>query len=241
MSDDRQNRILGAIVEHFIKTAQPVGSKTIIVSYDFKVSPATIRNDMANLEKEGLITHPHTSAGRVPTDKGYRVYVDELADYKVAQALAKETLDTLMTQERADHAKQHVHAAVKLLSQGSPNLAFATIPQNDRTFFMGVSKMLKQPEFLEAPMQASQVMEVIEDRQHFLKGIANLDVGKEPKILIGEENILSGIDSCSLIVTKYNYDGFSGIMGILGPKRMPYAFNTAILTQVRDLLENNEL
>ena len=92
MSQDRKNLVLGTIIEHFIKTAQPVGSKTIILSYDLKVSPATVRNDMANLEKEGLITHPHTSAGRVPTDKGYRVYVDELADFDLAETRAKETL-----------------------------------------------------------------------------------------------------------------------------------------------------
>lgn len=241
MSDERKNRILNAIVEHFIKTAQPVGSKTIILTYDFKVSPATIRNDMATLEKEGFITHPHTSAGRIPTDKGYRLYVDELANYEIAKAMAKETLTSLREQHRREQAKQRVHEAISLLSKASPNVAFASIPENDRTFFMGFSKMLRQPEFMESPMQASQVMEVIEDQQHFLRGLHKLQLNQEAQILIGEENILSGIESCSLIVTEYEYDGYKGAMGILGPKRMPYAFNSAILTEVRDLLQTNEL
>ncbi|MBT4384464.1 DeoR family transcriptional regulator [Candidatus Peregrinibacteria bacterium] len=241
MSDERKNQILSAIIEHFIETAQPVGSKTIILSYNFNVSPATVRSDMATLEKEGMLTHPHTSSGRIPTDKGYRMYVDELADYQVAEAMARETLQSIREEQKTALAKQHVHAAVNLLSQASPNMVFATIPENNRTFFMGFSKMLKQPEFLEAPMQASQVMEVIEDRQHFLNGLAKLNLKEKAQILIGEENILEGIDSCSLIVTEYNFDGFKGAIGILGPKRMPYALNSALLTEVRNLLQNHEL
>lgn len=101
--------------------------------------------------------------------------------------------------------------------------------------------MLRQPEFLESPLKASQVMEVIEDRDHFLSGLAHLDLNSEVKIFIGEENILHGIDSCSLIVSGYEYDGYQGAIGILGPKRMPYAYNSAILTEVRTLLENNQL
>lgn len=241
MSDDRKNQILSAIIEHFVQTAEPVGSKTIILTYNFKVSPATVRNDMADLEEAGLIMQPHTSAGRVPTDKGYRLYVNELADYNRAKDLATQTLNALLHQRRAENAKQRVNDAVALLSQASPNMAFATIPENDRTFFMGFSKMLRQPEFVEEPLKASQVMEVIEDRNHFLKSIEGIEVDDEAKIFIGEENILQGIDSCSLIVTRYNYDGYQGIIGLLGPKRMPYAYNTSILTQVRNLLESKQL
>ena len=240
-SQDRKSQILGAIVEHFIQTAEPVGSKTIILTYNFKVSPATVRNDMAALEEEGMITQPHTSAGRVPTDKGYRFYVDELADYQLAKEIAQKTLRELREKARADFAKERVQAAVQLLSQATPNMAFATIPESARTFFMGFSKMLRQPEFLESPMKASQVMEVIEDRDHFLHGLQKLDIGAEPRIFIGEENILHGIDSCSLIVSRYHYDGYEGSIGILGPKRMPYAYNCAILNEVRTLLENNQL
>jgi transcriptional regulator of heat shock response len=241
MTDTRKNQILSAIIEHFVQTAEPVGSKTIILTYNFKVSPATVRSDMASLEEAGLIMQPHTSAGRVPTDKGYRLYVDELADYGRAQALATETLHTLMNQHRAQNAKQRVNDAVALLSQASPNMAFATIPENDRTFFMGFSKMLRQPEFMEAPLKASQVMEVIEDQSHFLHSLQNIEVDAEAKIFIGEENVLQGIESCSIILTRYDYDGYQGIIGLLGPKRMPYAYNSSILTQVRDLLENNLL
>jgi transcriptional regulator of heat shock response len=241
MEQDRKKRVLSAIVDHFIKTAEPVGSKTIILTYNFKVSPATMRNDMAILEEEGFIMQPHTSAGRVPTDKGYRLYVDQLADFSMARASAQSIVQGLLGEHRAQRAKQQVHEAVSLLSQATPNMAFATIPESARTFFMGVSKMLRQPEFLESPMQASQVMEVIEEGENFLSALRNLDLDDEPRILIGEENVLSGIDSCSLILLPYHYDGYRGILGILGPKRMPYAFNAALLTEVRNLLETQQL
>jgi len=241
MDNDRKIQILGKVIEHFIQTAQPVGSKTIILTYNFDVSPATVRNDMAALEKEGLIMQPHTSAGRVPTDKGYRLYVDQLADFEKAQALAQDTLKELRSQQGEQHAKQKVQDAIQLLNRATPNVAFATIPANDRTFFMGFSKLLRQPEFMEAPMQASQVMEVMEDRLQFIQGLRNLDTGRDTRILIGPENILPGIESCSMIVTEYEVDGYKGHMGVLGSKRMPYAFNSALVTQVRELLESNQL
>lgn len=241
MSTDRKNQVLSAIIEHFVKTAQPVGSKTIILTYKFDVSPATMRNDMAHLEEQGLIMQPHTSAGRIPTDEGYRVYIDQLADFEKAQELAQNTLTELRKKHAAQAAKQQVHQAVQLLSQASPNVAFATIPESDRTFFMGFSKMLRQPEFVEEPLKASQVMEVIEDQSHFLSGLAKLDLNQDAKILIGDANILSGIDSCSLVVTRYHSEGYPGAIGLLGPKRMPYAYNSSLLTQVRDLLESKDL
>lgn len=238
---NRKKQIFSAIVEHFIETAQPVGSKTIIVSYKFDVSPATVRNDMAELEEEGLIFQPHTSAGRVPTDAGYRLYVDELADWQEAEKLAAKKITELRKSHLAGIAKQKVHGAVNLLSQATPNMAFATIPENNRTFFMGFSKILRQPEFALEPIRASQVMEVIEDDQAFLKGLSTLQIGDDVKIFIGQENILPTIESCSLIVTSYEYEGYRGYIGILGPKRMPYAFNNAVLKEVRDLLNSNNL
>ena len=92
---DRQKLILKAIIQEFIETAKPIGSKTILLGYNFDVSPATIRSDMATLEKEGLIMQPHTSAGRIPTDLGYRIFVDELAEFDTMRAQAKKQVQTL--------------------------------------------------------------------------------------------------------------------------------------------------
>ena len=82
MSDERRLAVLRAIVEDYVETREPVGSKALVERHRLGVSSATIRNDMAALEDEGLITQPHTSAGRVPTDAGYRMFVDRLSAFK---------------------------------------------------------------------------------------------------------------------------------------------------------------
>ena len=82
MVEDRKLAVLRAIVEDYVATEEPVGSKALVERHGLGVSPATVRNDMAALEEEGFITQPHTSAGRVPTDKGYRLFVDRLTTVK---------------------------------------------------------------------------------------------------------------------------------------------------------------
>ena len=86
MLEDRRLAVLRAIVEDYVATHEPVGSKALVERHNLGVSPATIRNDMAALEDEGYITHPHTSAGRVPTDRGYRLFVDQISDVKPMSA-----------------------------------------------------------------------------------------------------------------------------------------------------------
>ncbi|MDP2624982.1 MAG: DeoR family transcriptional regulator [Candidatus Peregrinibacteria bacterium] len=234
--DPRKQQVLSAIIQHFINTAEPVGSNTVLVNYKIEVSPATIRNDMAFLENEGFITQPHTSAGRIPTVKGYKMYIDQLADYKKAEKLAKANIKKLREGMQRRKAQQQVYEAVTMLSHAIPNVSFGSIPDNKRTFYLGVSNMLKQPEFLEYPLHASQVMEVLEEGTHFLKTLDQLDIEYEPRIFIGKENILPQIESCSLIVSRYKFEDYEGYLGLLGPIRMPYAYNLAILKEVIKML-----
>ena len=240
MTNDRKQEILRAIVKHFIKTAEPVGSKTILVSYRFHVSPATIRNDMASLEKEGLIYQPYTSAGRVPTDKGYRLYIDEIADYKNAKKKAIEKLNEVKKQYKAEQIREHIYDAVSLLSRATENVSFATLPDNERTFYLGLSNVLKQPEFATDNIRASQVVEVLENNDNFRRTLDTLDIDGNVKIFIGKENILEQIQSCGLMVTSYKKEGFKGYMGILGPTRMNYPFNKVILEEVKKLFEKKK-
>lgn len=234
---DRSRAILAAIIREFIETAEPVGSQAIVVSYHFSVSPATIRNEMVYLEEEGFITQPHTSAGRIPTDQGYRLYVDELADYEVAQKQAEKTLQKIIVSHTLQKAKEKTYDAVSILAQTTGNVSFATLPNNRRTFYLGVSNVLRQPEFSRDPFQASQVIEVLEDNDNFVNILRKLDIGDSVKIFIGHENILPQIQSCALIVTKYRIADFEGFFGILGPTRMKYPFNHAMVGKVKELLE----
>jgi len=233
--DPRKQKILQAIIQQFINTAEPVGSKTIVISYKLSVSPATIRNDMVELEKQGLIIQPHTSAGRVPTSAGYRMYVNELADYPKAKKLAHTNLLKIREQYKLNKTREKIYEAVKLLSQATLNVSFATIP-GSRTFYLGISNILKQPEFADDPKRASQVVEVLEEGAHFAKTLEKLDLDESAKIFIGEENLLKQIDSCGLIISTYEIEGHSGYIGILGPCRMPYAYNKALLEEIRKII-----
>ncbi len=233
---DRQKQILTAIIKEFIQTAEPVGSKTIMVSYKFNVSPATIRSDMAELEKEGLLIQPHTSAGRIPTDAGYRYFVDDLMDYEQTKLQASSIVEEIRKEFNKDKLKRQIHDAVAILSKATNNISFATIPDS-RTFYLGLSNVLKTPEFTKNPLQASQVVEVIEDRDNFLNFLNSLENSDQKiQIFIGKENILEQIQSCSLILSRYTTKEYSGYIGIMGPTRMNYPYNTVILEEVLDLL-----
>ena len=117
MTEKRKQQVLKAIVQHFIDTAEPVGSNTVILKFNFHVSPATIRNDMAALEEEGLIYQPHTSAGRIPTDLGYREFINEIADYEQARREAVKVLASLREEYSKEKAKEFIYDAVKLRSE----------------------------------------------------------------------------------------------------------------------------
>jgi len=236
MSEERRKQVLKAIVKHFIQTAEPVGSQTILVSYQFKVSPATIRNDMMSLEEDGFIFQPHTSAGRIPTDKGYRTFVDEMADYESARVQALSVLQKLQLQYSTEKMREQLYDAVSLLARATNMVSFATTPDNPRTFFLGMANIMRQPEFIGDTVHASEVMEVLERGDNFVTTLSSLNIDHSIKTFIGDENILPQIQSCSIIVTKYEKNGFEGYIGILGPKRMNYAFNIVILEEISKLL-----
>lgn len=234
---DRQTQILKAIIQHFVSTAEPVGSNTLFISYSFKVSPATIRNDMMSLEEKGYIYQPHTSSGRVPTTTGYRHYIDKLADYEEARKKAKIQLQRIYEQYETEKAREQIFDAVSLLSRATDNVSFATLPDNNRTFFLGLSNALKQPEFRDRAINASEVVEVLEKSDNFIKTLGDLDIEEKPKVFVGEENILPQIQSCSIIVSRYQFDDYEGFLGLLGPMRMDYAYNIVMTEEVKKLLE----
>ncbi len=234
--DPRKQKILRAIVEKFIETASPIGSKLIYEEYDLNVSSATIRNEMAVLEQEGFIVQPHTSAGRVPTSQAYRLFVDQLKFNLKLLNQVKGDMEDFRRQHYLEKAKERVHEMVSILAHVTNNVSFATVPDNKRLFYMGISNVLKQPEFRADPSQATQVIEVLENK--FSDLISGLKVGDEPSFYIGEENVIPEIQSCSILVQCYSYKGFNGVMGILGATRMNYAYNMTALKSAIDLLND---
>ncbi len=143
MLDDRKLEVLRAIVQDYVSTQEPVGSKALVDRHNLGVSPATIRNDMAVLEEEGYIHQPHTSAGRVPTDKGYRLFVDRLASVKPLSAAERRAIHTLL--EGAVDLDDVVTRTVRLLAQLTRQVAVVQYPSLARSTVRHVEMLVLAP------------------------------------------------------------------------------------------------
>ena len=153
MLSERQQKILQAIVEQYAEVASPVGSS--LLAKVFSVSSATIRSEMAELEKREFIKQPHTSAGRVPTDKGYRYYVNNLAESRPESSAERRAEKALATRVAGGGVSEKViKSAVDTLVELTHNLGLATI--GDQLYMSGLSNLFGQPEF----MNSGQVREV---------------------------------------------------------------------------------
>jgi len=124
--DDRKLAVLRAIIEDYVSTTEPVGSKSLVDRHNLDVSPATIRNDMAVLEEQGYIAQPHTSAGRIPTDKGYRLFVDRLSGVKPLSAAERRAIETFLA--GAYDLDDVVTRTVRLLAQLTRQVAVVQYP-----------------------------------------------------------------------------------------------------------------
>ncbi len=232
--NERQSKLLVAIINQFIDTAIPVGSKKLLESGMFTLSSATIRNEMGQLEEEGFLEQPHISAGRIPTAKGYRLYVKEHLEPSAQELQVRKKFDQLREQYFQQKDQERAYEAVALLSHMIPNVAFATVPHKNQVYFLGLANTLRQPEFQSDPTLATGVVEVLEGRlSNLLDGIT---VDERVQYFIGDQHLLPQIQSCSVMITGYQLHGHEGVLGIMGPMRMDYAYNTTALELVADLL-----
>lgn len=234
--DARQARLLQAIIDQFIETALPVGSKRLLESQEFSVSSATIRSEMAELEDLGFLEQPHTSAGRVPTVAGYRVYVQQFMKPSAHERVVRSRFQTLREQYFRHKDRERVYEAVALLAHMTPNVAFATVPHRDRVYYLGLSNALRQPEFQGDPRLLSGVVEVLEHRLAEL--LAHVQLTDAVQYFIGEKDLCEQFQSCSMLVTRYRVRESEGAIGILGPLRMDYGYNTSALSMVAELVQD---
>lgn len=227
---------MAAIIDQFIETAIPVGSKRLLEAGYFSCSSATIRNEMLQLEDEGFLEQPHVSAGRIPTAKGYRSYVKEFMEPTKREQQVRKKFDSLkeLYQQRKD--QERAYDAVALLAHMMPDVAFASVPHKNQVYFLGLASALRQPEFLADPRLASGVAEVLEEHLHAV--LDHVTIDEQVRYYIGDDHILPQIQSCSIMVTEYQVRDHKGAIGILGPMRMDYAYNTAALDMAADLLRS---
>lgn len=231
MLTDRQQRILQAIVEQYAEVASPVGSS--LLAKVFNVSSATIRAEMAELERLGLITQPHTSAGRIPTDKGYRFYVNNIAD-NASETPAERRVEKALASRVASggESERVIKNAVDTLVELTHNLGLATI--GDQLYMSGLSNLFGQPEFMNNG-QVREVARLLDNLEPWLYEAAP----NEPlSVYIGQENPIGRSAGCSLIVSRFrsNFSDHSYI-GVLGPTRQSYRDVMTLVRRTGEALE----
>lgn len=228
---DRQKQILHAIVEQYAEVASPVGSN--LLAKVFKVSSATIRAEMAELERHGFIMQPHTSAGRVPTDKGYREYVNTLAEIK--DELHHEQRGERALAARVQHGgapERIIRNAVDTLVELTHNLGIATI--GNQLYISGLSNLFGQPEFIDS-RQVQQVARLLDNLEPWLREAAP---NKPLSVYIGAENPIGRAANVSLIISRFRspYSDQSYI-GVLGPTRQSYRDVMTLVRHAGETLE----
>jgi transcriptional regulator of heat shock response len=222
----RQQEIFNLLVEEYIKTAEPVGSLILVRNYKLGFSPATVRNEMAELEEKGYLSQPHTSAGRVPTDKGYRFFIDNLMN-----ALK-------MAIEKNKEQRQFAKDIAKTISYFSNNLGICGFLEMDDFSSAGFGQLLKEPEFT----KFNDTFGILEDALAFfdefdreMEKLFKM-TDEETKVFIGKENEIKELDDFSFVVSRCQR---KGVIGILGPKRMDYARNIALVNCVKELIDRS--
>ena len=234
---DRKQTILKAIIEDYIETAEPIASKEIATRHDFGVSPATIRNTMAELTEEGFIYQPHTSAGRVPTDRGYRFYVDSLLSRQELPEPRRKRLEHDLRAKKSEDFYEGFTAGIAAMSEA---MALSAMDDNfSKVYRSGISYALRQPEYTDAE-HAWKLADLFEHPQAMLEQVADL-TPREPQAFIGAERALCRNLDASLLVTTFEHNGHRGIITVVGPKRMDYARNLAILRTVAQILSSGAL
>ncbi|TSD00218.1 MAG: Uncharacterized protein Athens071425_633, partial [Parcubacteria group bacterium Athens0714_25] len=230
-----QEKILSAVIEEYTKTAMPVSSKFLSERYLSEVSPATIRNDMMHLEQEGYLQQMHISSGRVPTDKGYRYFVEEIMGDCELSKKEQQKMQTEMLKLRAKNNRLS-RTTAKLLSALSGNMAINGLIDKDEFSDFGMSELLEQPEFQKMD-DVCRLAEALDYVDEFFDKLSVEMKDGETKIFIGKENPIREISNCSMIVSPYkSKSGEKGILAIIGPKRMEYAKNKSLLEYMKKIL-----
>ncbi len=231
--EPRQELVLKLIVDEYIRHAVPVGSKWLAETHKLDVSPATIRNDMGALERAGYIEQPHTSAGRVPTEKAYVYYLRHFVE-PARPGRAETGLRAAVTRSPDDES------AVKTLARTLMELSgeMAIVAFDPRwSYYTGMANLFQKPEFHDLILV--QTLSALVDRFDEVIGEVFDRVPNEPQVMIGSENPF-GRDMAAILV-KYTLPSRQvGILGLVGPIRMDYAKNIGLVEEAMEVLDEEQ-
>src|SRR5437588_503771 len=231
--DERKQQILKAVVSDYTVTGIPVGSQVLAAKYFIALSSATIRNELADLVGTGYLQQPHTSAGRIPTDRGYRYFVDFLMEPEAATPGVRRTV-----RQEFETAPRSVDGilekAAMVLAQVTENVSLVTAPEISEQRIKHIDLVSLEPQsvliilVLEGHLIKQQVVQLDratsqDDMSRMASILQQVADEKDVEIVIGRENTSSGLRECSLVLTTYKMaDRVRGTIGVIGPTRMHY-------------------
>ena len=230
----RHHKILAAVVEEYTKTGLPVGSHTLAEDYGFGVSSATLRADMLALEKDGLLYQPHTSAGRIPTDEGFRLFVEEIMPDRSLSRAEQQHLQKELLKLKAQNTRL-MRTTAKLLSTVGNCAAVMVNNKTGEVSEFGMKNLLAHVDRdnVDDLCRIAETLDYIDERcDSIMEELAD----GETRIFIGEDNPISKARNYSMVVSKYQSDGQEGIVALIGPKNMKYDKNKSLIDYVKKFL-----
>lgn len=223
----RQSKLLKAIIDEFINSAEAVGSVSLANKYRLGVSPATIRNEMAELVRQGYLEKPHSSSGRVPTNMGFKFFIDRLLqDLEELEIRESAAIREELFQSRFD-SDGLIYKALHHLAKQTRNLALFSL--DSRAYYNGFSYLIAKPDY-SSKEELTELFAVIEDNALLRKMFERYKGDKQIRILIGEDTghgIFS--DTTMLFSPVRLHAGTTGYLALVGPNRMNYAKNIPLL------------
>ena len=239
---ERQKRILDALVNDYINSARPVSSTRLFAKYNFGVCPATIRNEMSLLTERNYLYQPYLSSGRIPTDKGYRVVVDEIVssnnqDSTIQYKVFKEKVFKRVSLKRQTNKISFAQEIARILASYSSYLVLTYLLEEGVCFKEGLEKVLGEPEFGDTQVLKNfgKAIRELENKVDSL--FSEEDNFLKVKVYIGQENFIDASKDFSLVVSRSRLSKKGEIgLAILGPKRMAYKHSISLLQSMAEAL-----
>ena len=234
---DRNSYILKVLIKEYTRTGEPVASEILNAKYRLGVSSATIRNDFVVLTEEGYLYKPYISSGRIPTDKAWKFFIDTISEENDSseqweEKIKNELLKIKFRLENHTNSVKEIKKLLDVISEESHSFCFCYLFQEDEIIKQGFKYMFA--EMMEEELLTcrffQQIAESLEKLDEKLK---NIKIDENPLVLIGKDNPFVESDQFSSLLSIVSEP--KAILGILGPKRMPYKKNIAILRAVSNL------
>lgn len=228
MISERQAQIIKSLIKEYVKTAEPVSSRFLAEKYDFGICPSAIRIEFQHLIREGYLEQPHTSAGRIPTDKAYRFFVNSLKEKR--EEKIEEELEKMI--RRAEDRFKMASEITKFLADNSSSFVNLHFFKEGFDMKEGLDEIFKEPE----AKDESFVSSLVSFMENFEKNIDKLH-NPETMVFIGKENPIPRTNDITLICSECKLPGQKAMITILGPKRMDYEKNIRLINSLNKILE----